>query len=179
MHSGTRLLQRGAKAQPAVQAMVSFGEPLIGCSGWSRGASSRGIEASSPPVYGWRGSANSGRRGADSTIRPEYMTCTVSHSPATTPRSWVINSSAVPDSRTSTRRRSRICAWIVTSSAVVGSSAISSRGRQASAIAIRARCRIPPDSWCGYSRSRRAGSGIPTRRSSDSASATASVRDIR
>ncbi len=45
--------------------------------------------------------------------------------------------------------RSRICAWIVTSSAVVGSSAISSAGRQASAIAIIARCRIPPDSWCG------------------------------
>ena len=47
--------------------------------------------------------------------------------------------------------RSRICAWIVTSSAVVGSSAISSVGLQASAIAIITRWRMPPESWCGYS----------------------------
>ena len=40
----------------------------------------------------------------------------------------------------------RICAWIVTSSAVVGSSAINSAGRQASAIAIIARWRMPPES---------------------------------
>ena len=55
------------------------------------------------------------------------------------------------------RIRSRICAWIVTSSAVVGSSAISSFGLQASAIAIITRCRMPPDSWCGYSPMRRCG----------------------
>jgi hypothetical protein len=42
-----------------------------------------------------------------------------------------------------------ICAWIVTSSAVVGSSAISSFGRAASAIAIITRCLRPPESWCG------------------------------
>ncbi len=40
-------------------------------------------------------------------------------------------------------------AWTVTSSAVVGSSAISSRGLQASAIAIAIRCRMPPENWCG------------------------------
>ncbi len=39
---------------------------------------------------------------------------------------------------------------MVTSSAVVGSSAISSRGPQASAIAIITRWRMPPDSSCGY-----------------------------
>ena len=39
---------------------------------------------------------------------------------------------------------------MVTSSAVVGSSAISSRGPQASAIAIITRCRMPPESSCGY-----------------------------
>ena len=44
---------------------------------------------------------------------------------------------------------SRICAWIVTSSAVVGSSASRSFGLQASAIAIMARWRIPPENWCG------------------------------
>ena len=43
----------------------------------------------------------------------------------------------------------RICAWTVTSSAVVGSSAISRRGRHDSAIAIITRCRMPPESWCG------------------------------
>jgi hypothetical protein len=41
---------------------------------------------------------------------------------------------------------SRICAWIVTSSAVVGSSAISNLGRQASAIAIITRWLMPPES---------------------------------
>ena len=41
---------------------------------------------------------------------------------------------------------SRICAWMVTSSAVVGSSAISTFGLQASAMAIMARWRMPPES---------------------------------
>ena len=41
---------------------------------------------------------------------------------------------------------SRICAWMVTSSAVVGSSAISSLGLQASATAIMTRWRMPPES---------------------------------
>ena len=44
---------------------------------------------------------------------------------------------------------SRICRWMVTSSAVVGSSAISSFGSQASAMAIITRCCWPPDSSCG------------------------------
>ncbi len=44
---------------------------------------------------------------------------------------------------------SRICAWIVTSSAVVGSSAIRSDGLQASAIAIITRCLMPPENCCG------------------------------
>ena len=41
---------------------------------------------------------------------------------------------------------SRICAWIVTSSAVVGSSAMISFGSQASAMPIITRWRIPPES---------------------------------
>ena len=44
---------------------------------------------------------------------------------------------------------SRIWCRMVTSSAVVGSSAMSSFGLQASAIAIIARWRWPPESWCG------------------------------
>ena len=44
---------------------------------------------------------------------------------------------------------SRICAWMVTSSAVVGSSAISSAGSHDSAMAIITRWRMPPERWCG------------------------------
>ena len=43
-----------------------------------------------------------------------------------------------------------ICACTVTSSAVVGSSAISSSGSFAMAMAIMTRWRMPPDSSCGY-----------------------------
>ena len=49
----------------------------------------------------------------------------------------------------SSRSSSRICAWIVTSSAVVGSSAISSLGEQDSAIAMITRWRMPPENSCG------------------------------
>ena len=41
------------------------------------------------------------------------------------------------------------CACTITSSAVVGSSAITSDGLHASAIAIITRCFWPPDSSCG------------------------------
>ena len=41
--------------------------------------------------------------------------------------------------------RSRIWAWIVTSSAVVGSSAMSSSGSQARAMAIMTRWAMPPE----------------------------------
>ena len=51
---------------------------------------------------------------------------------------------------------------MVTSSAVVGSSAISSLGLQAIAIAIMTRWHMPPDSWCGKESSRVAAAGMPT-----------------
>ena len=41
---------------------------------------------------------------------------------------------------------SRICAWMVTSSAVVGSSAMTSAGFITSAIAMTTRWRMPPES---------------------------------
>jgi Protein of unknown function (DUF1602). len=45
-------------------------------------------------------------------------------------------------------RTSRIWAWMVTSRAVVGSSAMSTSGRLAMAMAIMARWRMPPEnSW--------------------------------
>ena len=61
-------------------------------------------------------------------------------------------------------RRSRIySAWIVTSSAV-GPAAVGDQEFVArdSAIAIATRCRIPPESWCGYCASLCSGAGIPT-----------------
>ena len=56
----------------------------------------------------------------------------------------------IPSLSLSSRSRSRICASIVTSSDVVGSSQITSPGRLTSAIAIMTRCFIPPDNSCGY-----------------------------
>src|SRR5436190_5290522 len=76
------------------------------------------------------------------------------------PRSCVIRISAEFVSRVSCFRSARICACTVTSSAVVGSSAMISRGARASAIAIITRWRIPPEYWCGYDPSRLSASGI-------------------
>ena len=56
---------------------------------------------------------------------------------------------AMPSWRCSRLISSRICAWIVTSSAVVGSSAMSSAGLHDSAMAIMTRWRMPPEIWCG------------------------------
>ena len=67
----------------------------------------------------------------------------------------------MPSSFCRSRISASIWAWIVTSSAVVGSSAISSAGRQASAMAIIARWRMPPESWCGYSQRPPLGLGDP------------------
>ena len=68
---------------------------------------------------------------------------------ATTPILWVIMISPMPYLACRPTRRSRICFWIVTSSAVVGSSAISNFGSQAIAMAIMTRWHWPPDIWCG------------------------------
>ena len=60
---------------------------------------------------------------------PAYITAIRSAMSATTPRSWVTRIIAGVRSRRAARGCcSRICAWIVTSSAVVGSSAISTLG---------------------------------------------------
>ena len=68
-------------------------------------------------------------------------------------------------------------AWVVTSSAVVGSSAISTSGSPLSAIAIMTRCRIPPENSCGYASIRDAGSLSPTCPSSSTARVRAAALD--
>ena len=70
-----------------------------------------------------------------------------------------MSTSAMPRSRCSLSSRASICAWMVTSSAVVGSSAISRRGLQAIAIASITRWLMPPESWCGKASRRRSGVG--------------------
>ena len=77
------------------------------------------------------------------------MTTTRAQTPAMTPRSWLMSTMAVPKSRLSSRRSSRIWAWMVTSSAVVGSSAMSSTGSFDMPMASTTRWRIPPENWCG------------------------------
>ena len=78
----------------------------------------------------------------------------------------MISMIAMPFCSCSSRSRSRICAWVVTSSAVVGSSAISRLGSQESAIAIIARWRRPPLKLEGVLVHALLGRGMPTRRSS-------------
>ena len=56
-----------------------------------------------------------------------------------------MNIIAAPASDVRSLSMATICAWIVTSSAVVGSSAITRRGWHESAMAIITRCRMPPD----------------------------------
>ena len=150
-HSGTAYLQRGAKRQPSAGS-ISFGTVPGICSSrtlCSAAVSMRGIERIRPCVYGWRGFANSASTLASSTTMPAYMTTTRCATSATTPIACVISMIAMPRRSFSSASRSRIWAWIVTSSAVVGSSAISSCGLQASAIAIITRWRMPPENWCG------------------------------
>ncbi len=84
-----------------------------------------------------------------------------------------MSSIAIPISRCSSFKSSRICAWMVTSSAVVGSSAISRSGSLASAMAIMTRWRWPPESWWGKAPSRFSGSWMPTLPKSSSTRARA------
>ncbi len=78
--------------------------------------------------YGCCGPREERSRSAVSTISPAYITATRCAISATTPRSWVMSRIAMPRRRCSSRSSSSTCAWMVTSSAVVGSSAISSSG---------------------------------------------------
>ena len=87
-----------------------------------------------------------------------------------------MNSTAKPSSACSSRICCRISRWTTTSSAVVGSSMITSSGRSASAIAMTTRWRMPPESSCGYARSGRL--SMPTRSSRSPARASASRFEI-
>ena len=81
-------------------------------------------------------------------------------------------------SRRCSPMRARICACTVTSSAVVGSSANSSFGPQARAMAIITRWRMPPGQLVRVLAQPPVGSGMRTSVSSRSAVAVASPRDM-
>ncbi len=130
-----------------------------------------GNEDSSFCVYGCRGALNTRATGPSSATLPAYMTMTRSHVSAITDRSWVISISDSPSSFRSRSSSCRICAWTITSRAVVGSSPMTIAGSHARAIAIIARWRIPPESSWGYADAR--WRGIPTR----SRSSAARLRD--
>ena len=94
-----------------------------------------------------------------------YTSCAACH---TTPMSWVMSSTARSRSIASEEIRARIAFCVVTSSAVVGSSAMSTLGRLMIAMAIITRCSWPPDSSCGYDDHTRSASSSPTSRSCSS-----------
>ena len=63
--------------------------------------------------------------------------------------SWLMKISDMPSAFTSRSISATISAWTIVSSALVGSSAISSFGPAAIAAAMAMRWRWPPESWCG------------------------------
>ena len=120
------------------------------CSSRSRSSSIAGIEPIRPVVYGCAGAWITSCTGPISATRPAYITATRSQVSAITPMSCVISITAAPWSLHRRLSSAMICAWIDTSSAVVGSSATISLGSAASASAITTRWRMPPENWCGY-----------------------------
>ena len=94
-------------------------------------------------------------------------------------KSWVMSIIAMLRRSCRSLRSLRICAWIVTSSAVVGSSAINRSGSLASAIAIMTRCRWPPEISCGNAFKRSSARCSPTNSRSSSVRARTASRLIR
>ncbi len=140
--------QRGWNRQPSGGSRRSGGDPGI-VSSVRRSAWMLGNAPSSFCVYGCRGAVKILRTGPSSATLPAYMIRVRSQVSAMTDRSWVMRISERPSSRRRRSSSSRICAWTMTSSAVVGSSPMTIAGSQARAIAIIARWRIPPDSSWG------------------------------
>ncbi len=85
-----------------------------------------------------------------STIWPAYMTAMRSAMERSTGRSWVTKMMPPISPRASSSRSNSISTrWVDTSSAEVGSSAISSAGLSSVDSTVTTRCFMPPESWCG------------------------------
>src|SRR5206468_3400834 len=98
----------------------------------------------SPSVYGCRVLWKRSCDGASSTICPAYITAIRSATFATVDTSWEMMISVIRSAFWIARTSSMIFDAVITSRAVVGSSMITSFGLSAKAIAIMARCFIPP-----------------------------------
>ncbi len=147
-------------------SITDFASPPCSLTEMMRCEARDGAAATNRFVYGCCGCCSTSRDGPDSTTCPLYITTMCWARSAARPRSWVMNSTAVPRESVSMCRWSRIFFCTVTSSADVGSSAISSSGRHARPMAISARWRMPPENSCGYWRARVAASGRPASDSS-------------
>ena len=143
-----RLAPAGGRSSGALGAAPPRTKSSI--TGSRRGrVSRRGRQASSARVYGSRGALNIRRTGPLSRTSPSRITTTSSAISPTSPRSWLMNSTLMRWRSRSRAISSSTWRCTVTSSAVVGSSAISSFGSFAMAIAIITRCCWPPESSCG------------------------------
>ncbi len=100
-------------------------------------------------AYGCAGAASTSSGSPSSTMRPRYITATRWLSWRTARRSWLMKSMASRRRSCSSASRFITCAWMETSSALIGSSQTSRSGSVASARAITARWRWPPESSCG------------------------------
>src|SRR6059036_2756776 len=141
--------QRGWKRQPLGGFTRSGGDPGIARS-FLFGPFTLGNASSRPIAYGCDGRSNTLSVVPSSTISPAYMMTIRSETSATTEMSCVMIIIARSSSRCRSRISPRIRSCMMTSSAVVGSSAMIRSGLQASAIAIIARCFMPPENSWGY-----------------------------
>ena len=109
-----RRAQRGWKGQPEGIFARFGGWPVIG---WSRPpfTSTCGTDFINPSVYGCAGRVKTSSTVPRSTIRPAYMTATLSATSLTTPRSWVMSTRPIPVSRCRSLSSHEPCACTVTS----------------------------------------------------------------
>jgi hypothetical protein len=140
--------QRGLKRQPAGSFARFGGSPGMPVSG-TLGPRIEGNASSRALLYGCDGVSKTVRVGPNSTTWPAYITSSRSEKWLTSDMSWVTNTTAKPSCCCS----SLICTiserCATTSSAEVGSSITIRSGVNSNAIAIIARWRMPPESWCG------------------------------
>ena len=128
MHISIACGHRGSNPHPCGASNGLGTTPLMGIRRSFFVVASDGMEFINPLVYGCLGLWNMLRTAALSTIFPRYMMTTSSAMLAMTPRSCVMNKIAALNSVRRSFIRPNTCAWIVTSRAVVGSSAIRGRG---------------------------------------------------
>src|SRR5881628_861101 len=141
--------QRGWKRHPVGGLTRSGGDPGIALS-FFLGPFTLGNASRRPSAYGCEGRSKTLSVVPSSTISPAYMITMRSETSATTEMSCVMIIIARSSSRCKSRISPKMRSCMITSRAVVGSSAMIRSGLQASAIAIIARCFIPPENSCGY-----------------------------